>query len=76
MKYMIGKRYTYLMFCTETVHCSIKMDPGSGIVENSTDRAFCAPRRQSEQSNTSMETGTLFCHNRSMCFRKFSSFLH
>ena len=60
----------------ETVHCSNRMDPGSGMVENSTDRTFCWLTLQFEQSKTSMLTGTLFCHKSNMCLRKFSSFLH
>jgi len=63
-------------FWMDTVHCSNKMDPGSGMVENSTDRTFCWLTRQLEHSKTSMLTGTLFCHKSNICLRKFSSFLH
>ena len=81
---VIGLMLLAIVFCSlslklfdiETVHCSNNIEPGSGIVEYSKEFAFCLPTRQSEQRRTSILTGTLFCHNKSMCLRKFSSFLH
>ena len=60
---------------TATVHCSSSKEPGSAVVVTARDERTGSVRHSGDMS-TSTHIGTLFCHKRSMCFRKCSFFWH